>query len=184
MLYFSCLCLAIVQKWCHPQNRKYILHWHHIIKGLNDIGNMQWMIGVMRTLFLICATDIQTDMLITRLYTPTRVYYSAPDRGVEYCLSVIMSSELHVRFSPTFYACYLWPVAWSSSGSVVICCVFPALWMRDYLQSGLQWACWVFMTSCLHNHSLTTPLPLTRFSARYALLRVLCYFTLKINYKL
>jgi len=135
-------------------------------------------------MFLICATDIQTDMLITRLYTPTRVYYSAPDRGVEYCLSVIMSSELHVRFSPTFYACYLWPVAWSSSGSVVICCVFPALWMMDYLQSGLQWACWVFMTSCLHNHSLTTPLPLTRFSARYALLRVLCYFTLKINYKL
>jgi len=58
-------------------------------------------------MFLICATDIQTDMLITRLYTPTRVYYSAPDRGVEYCdervcLSVIMSSELHVRFSPTF----------------------------------------------------------------------------------
>jgi len=51
MLYFSCLCLAIVQKWCHPQNRKYILHWHHIIKGLNDIGNMQWMIGVMRTCF-------------------------------------------------------------------------------------------------------------------------------------
>jgi len=58
-------------------------------------------------MFLICATDIQTDMLIIRLYTPTRVYYSAPDRGVEYCdervcLSVIMSSELHVRFSPTF----------------------------------------------------------------------------------
>jgi len=50
--------------------------------------------------------------------------YSAPDRGAEYCyasvclsvcvcvrvcLSTIISSELHVRFSPNFCAWYLWP---------------------------------------------------------------------------
>jgi len=49
-------------------------------------------------------------------------YYSAPERGAEYCddriclsacirwcLSAIISSELHVRSSPNFCTCYLWP---------------------------------------------------------------------------
>jgi len=44
--------------------------------------------------------------------------YSAPDRGAQsigmsvclcVCLSAIISSELHVRSSPNFCACYLWP---------------------------------------------------------------------------
>ena len=46
--------------------------------------------------------------------------YSTPDRRTQYCnervclsvcvcLSTIISSELHVRFSQFFYACYLWP---------------------------------------------------------------------------
>jgi len=50
------------------------------------------------------------------------IFYSAADRVAEYCeelvclsvcvcvcLSAIISSDLHVRSSPVFCACYLWP---------------------------------------------------------------------------
>ena len=66
---------------------------------------------------------VPSDSLIAFLF---RFHCSASDRGAEYCdervclsvclslsvsvcLSAIISPELHVRSSPTFSACYLWP---------------------------------------------------------------------------
>ena len=57
---------------------------------------------------------------LQRVHAMTQHYHSAPDRGGEYCdervwvslrvcLSTIVSSELHIRSSPNFYACYLLP---------------------------------------------------------------------------
>jgi len=75
------------------------------------------------------------------------IYYSVPNGGAEYCdervcLSVCVSVCLSVRdhifrtTRPIFtnFLCLL-PVAmvWRSSGSVVICYVFPVLWMTSYL---------------------------------------------------
>jgi len=45
------------------------------------------------------------------------------------CLSAIISSELHVESSPNFLFMLAMAVARSSSGGVVICYVFPVLWM-------------------------------------------------------
>ena len=48
------------------------------------------------------------------------------------CLSTIISPELHVRSSP--FSCVLsMAVARSSSGGVVICYVFPVMWMTSNL---------------------------------------------------
>ena len=71
--------------------------------------------------------------------------YSAPDRGAEYCdericvsVSVYLSLYDHIfgTARPIFtkFLCVL-PMAVdrSSSGSVVICYVFPILWMISYL---------------------------------------------------
>jgi len=54
-------------------------------------------------------------------------------------LSAIISWELHVRSSPIFYACYLWPSLRPSRSGVVICYVFPVLWMTSYLH--ISWSC-------------------------------------------
>ena len=62
------------------------------------------------------------------------VHYSASDSGAEYCdervcvcvcLSAIISSELHVRSSPTFSCMLPMAVAPSSSGGVMISYVLP-----------------------------------------------------------
>jgi len=69
---------------------------------------------------------------------------SAPDRGAEYCdkcdclslcvcLSTIISSELHVRSSPNFCACYLWPCLGLSLTADTIRYVLSVLWMTSYL---------------------------------------------------
>jgi len=74
--------------------------------------------------------------------------YSATDRGEEYCvervcLCVCLSVRDHL-FGTTrsiftnFYACYL-AVSRSSSGGVVICYVFPLLWMTSCLH--ISWGC-------------------------------------------
>ena len=51
-------------------------------------------------------------------------YYSALDNRAEYCnvfMSAIISSELHVRSSTIFWACYLWPwLLWRSSDTLRI----------------------------------------------------------------
>jgi len=66
------------------------------------------------------------------MHTVDAAYYSAVDRGAEYCLcvcvcvcvylSAIISSELHVRSSPNFLcmfpmavARYVLPVLWTTS---------------------------------------------------------------------
>ena len=80
--------------------------------------------------------------------------YSAPNRGAEYCdervcvcvcvrvrvracvcvcVSTIISSELHVRSSPTLLCMLPMAVARSCSGGVVIRYVFPVLWTTSYL---------------------------------------------------
>ena len=51
------------------------------------------------------------------------------------CLSAIVSSELHVRFSRNFLRMLTMAVARSSVGGVVICYVFPVLWMTSYLHT-------------------------------------------------
>jgi len=43
------------------------------------------------------------------------------------------SSELHGLSSPNFFCLLPVPVAQSSSGGVVILCIFPVLWMTSYL---------------------------------------------------
>ena len=74
----------------------------------------------------------------------TRVYYSAPDGGLEYCdecvcLCVcVCNVRGHIiRTTCTIFTKYLcmlpMAVARSSSGGVVICYVFPVLWMTSYL---------------------------------------------------
>ena len=49
------------------------------------------------------------------------------------CLSVIISSELHVRSSPNFLCMLPVAVAWCAFGGVVIRYVLPVLWMTSYL---------------------------------------------------
>ena len=49
------------------------------------------------------------------------------------CLSPIISSELHGQSSPNFLCMLPVAVARSSSDGVVVCCVFPVLWMTSYL---------------------------------------------------
>ena len=75
------------------------------------------------------------DETLCTLYIPPAVksdtYYSAPDRGADYCdervcLSVCLSVRDHIfgTTRPIFtnFLCMLhMAVAWSSSGSVVIC---------------------------------------------------------------
>ena len=74
-------------------------------------------------------------------------YYSAPDRErrvlwwaclsvclfVCVCLSTIISPERHVRSSPYFLCLLPVAVARSSYGGVMMCYVFPVLWMTSYL---------------------------------------------------
>jgi len=50
------------------------------------------------------------------------------------CLSVIISSELHVRSSPRFLCMLSVPVAQCFSGYVVIRYIFPVLRMTSYLR--------------------------------------------------
>ena len=50
-----------------------------------------------------------------------------------FCLSVIISSELHVLSSCKFLRLLPMDVARSSSGGVVKRYVFPVLWMTSYL---------------------------------------------------
>ena len=50
---------------------------------------------------------------------------------VRVCLSVIISSELHVPSSPNFLCMLPVAVVRSSSGSVVIRCVLPVSWMTS-----------------------------------------------------
>ena len=49
------------------------------------------------------------------------------------CLTVIIFSELHVRSLPIFLYMLAIVVAQSSCGGVLICYVFPILWMASYL---------------------------------------------------
>ena len=49
------------------------------------------------------------------------------------CLSMIISSEMHVRSSLNFVCVLPMAVARSFSGGVVIRYVFPVLWMTSYL---------------------------------------------------
>ena len=49
------------------------------------------------------------------------------------CLSTIISSELHVRFSPKFLCLLPMVVPRSSSGGVLIGYALPVLWMTSYL---------------------------------------------------
>jgi len=56
---------------------------------------------------------------------------------VRVCLSAIISPELHVRFHQVFLYMLRMAVARSSSGGVVICYVFPVLWMTSYLHIRL-----------------------------------------------
>ena len=55
------------------------------------------------------------------------------NRGAEYCVSAIISSELLVRSSPNVVCLLPMAVARSSSGGVVIHYVLPVLWMTSYL---------------------------------------------------
>ena len=49
------------------------------------------------------------------------------------CLSTIISSQSHDRSSPIFLCLLPMAAARSFSGDVVICHVFPVLWMTSYL---------------------------------------------------
>jgi len=80
-----------------------------------------------------------------------------PDRGVEYCdehvclcvcvcLSPIISSELRGQYSPNFLCLLPVAVARSSSGGVVVCYVFPVLWMTSYLH--ISWDCSMSLPGC------------------------------------
>jgi len=69
-------------------------------------------------------------------------FYSAFDRGAEYCddrvclcvcVLVCLWLELHIRSSANFLCMLPMAVAWSSSGSIVICYVLLVLWMTSYL---------------------------------------------------
>ena len=72
--------------------------------------------------------------------------YSAPDGGARsivmsvsvclsvcVCLSAIVSSELHSPSSPNSLCMLPMAVTRPSSGDVVICYLFPVLWMTSYL---------------------------------------------------
>ena len=52
--------------------------------------------------------------------------------GLCVCVSV-SDLEPHVQSSPNFLCMLPMAVAWSSSGDMVICYVFPVLWMTIYL---------------------------------------------------
>ena len=55
------------------------------------------------------------------------------------CLSAIISSELTPDLRLIFCACYLWPwLGPPQSGGVVICYVFPVLWMTSYFAHKLR----------------------------------------------
>jgi len=65
-------------------------------------------------------------------------YHSTPDRGTEYrdvcvCLRAYLWNFLHIRSSPNFLCILPVAVARSSSDSVAICYVFPALYMTSCL---------------------------------------------------
>ena len=53
-----------------------------------------------------------------------------------FVVSAIISSELHVRSSPTFSFMLPMVVARFCSGGVVIWCVFLVLWMASYLHTS------------------------------------------------
>jgi len=55
------------------------------------------------------------------------------DECVCVCLSVVISSELHVRSPPNFLCSLPVAVAQSSSGGIVIHYVLPVLWITSYL---------------------------------------------------
>jgi len=72
------------------------------------------------------------------------VYYSAAIGERKYCdehvclcvcvcLSTIISLELHVRSSPNLLCVLPMAIALSSFGGIVICYVFPVLWVTSYL---------------------------------------------------
>jgi len=53
--------------------------------------------------------------------------------SVGVCLSAIISPKLHVRSSLNFLCMLAMTVARSSSDGVLMCYVFPVLWMTSYL---------------------------------------------------
>jgi len=50
------------------------------------------------------------------------------------CLSTIISPELHIQSLPNFLCMLPMAMAWFFFDSIVICYVFPVLWMTSYLQ--------------------------------------------------
>jgi len=75
------------------------------------------------------------------MYSCVSHNYSTSDsseESVSVCLSVSMniSSELHVRSSPGFLYMLPMAVVWPSFGGVVICYIFPVLWMISYLHNA------------------------------------------------
>jgi len=86
-------------------------------------------------------TDLVTELLIS--------HYSVSDRGAEYCnervcvcvcLCVIRSYLRNYTSDLHHFLCLLsMTVARSSSGGVMICYVFPVLWMTSYLH--ISWGC-------------------------------------------
>ena len=83
--------------------------------------------------------QLRNPTLGNRVWATFTFFY--PDRGARsivmsesvcVCLSAIISPELHVRSSANFLCMSPMAVARSSSNGVLMCYVFPVLWMTSY----------------------------------------------------
>jgi len=133
-----CLISAKSRSYCRQSAARYEANvcMLQFAKLTNTVGSRQSGI-----VWLFCSSyftnsaflPILTSCLLLRpcwasKYCDDRVWPS-----VCLCLSASISLELNVRSSPNFCACYLWPMAQSSSGGVVIRYVLPVLWMASCL---------------------------------------------------
>ena len=104
---------------------------HPVHKGF--LTTMRYTNPCTHSLTNLDFATLPIQILITPLLIGKQSNVMSVSVCVRVCLSAIISLELHVRSSPIFVCMLPMAMAQSSSDSIVICCIFPVLWMTSYL---------------------------------------------------